>query len=256
MAQIENFGALIPHPNVYVAMAGISEPLVWGAGGYYLHNVEPAFRPVEEKPLIITPNHRSNLDSFALGLGLFWLDEHTKDSPEGPVSPRVLNYLGKESLQKYPVVRNVVNACGVITVERGRGVGLSSEQISDIGRIIANNGTIGLYPEGHRYKGEEDMDDYDINKMKTTFAFLALVHGLAVMPTGIAGPLGRRLPREIYFKPPIIVPKSEHEPRSKQFEADKRELVIATHDQIRDAYLHARNFVHLRAESRQGNARR
>ncbi len=250
MAQIENFEALIPHPKVYAMGAAISEPLLWGAGGYYPHNIEQAFRPVDGKPLIITPNHRSNLDSFALGLTLFWLDEYTANSSEGQLSPRVLNYLGKESLQKYPPVRAVVNAWGVITVERGRGVGLSAEQISRIGQVIANNGTIGIFPEGHRYKGEEDIDDYDINKMKTTFAFLALSHGLPIMPTGIAGPLGRRLPREIYFKPPIIVRKSKYEPRSKQFEADKRELVIEAHSQIKDAYLHARNFVKLRAESR------
>ena len=230
---------LIPHYGLYRFMARISDPVLATLGGYTAHNIE-ALRAVKGQPVIVSPNHRAGIDSFVLGLSVHNLPDLTANSPKGPLPSRPIHFMAKDTLWKYPVIKQVVEGCGAFPVERYKGTGLKNEQIEHIAKLVNNNAVLCIYPEGTRYP--EDVDFVDRAKLKSTVAFLALTHGVPLVPVGIAGSRNlSKLPREVVFGDAIWVPKHE-DIGSAEFKIDKDELMDELHAQINSNYQIARHY--------------
>jgi 1-acyl-sn-glycerol-3-phosphate acyltransferase len=93
--------------------------------------VEGAENVPKEGPCIVAANHINYSDPFFLACAV----------------PRVLHFIGKESLFKKPVMGWVLRKFGAFPVSRGEG------DISAIRRcmaILKGNETLGIFPEGTR----------------------------------------------------------------------------------------------------------
>ncbi len=234
----EQDAAALPSYRAYEVAERVFRPMVERLGGYAAHNAG-LLRPLDNKGYFLAPNHRSNWDSFALGLAMLDLPELTEDSEEGPpLQPRAIRYMAKDTLWRYPGMRNFIEACGTFSVKRGRGTGLDDDKVTHVEKLIEQKAVMGVYPEGHRER--KDIDEVAYSKLKTTIAFLALKYGIPIVPAGVAGPVkGRKLPRTVVFGEPIFVDKTSTEDKA-GLKEEKTELMVVLHGQINQAYKEAR----------------
>jgi 1-acyl-sn-glycerol-3-phosphate acyltransferase len=82
-------------------------------------------------PVILAANHASFIDPFVIGAGVH----------------REINYLARESLFRFPVVRQVLHSWNAVPVDRDGGGGRGLKDILD--RLKAGGGIV-LFPEGTR----------------------------------------------------------------------------------------------------------
>ncbi len=234
----EQDAAALPSLRAYEVADKVFRPMVERLGGYAAHNAG-VLRPLEGEAYFLAPNHRSNWDSFALGLAMLDLPELTADSDDGPpLEPRAIRYMAKDTLWRYPGMRNFIEACGTFSVKRGRGTGLDDDKVTHIEELIQQKAVMGVYPEGHRER--EDLEAVDISKLKTTIAYLALRYGIPIVPVGIAGAVkGRKLPRTVVFGEPIFVEKTSTQDEA-ALKEEKGKLMVVTHGEINQAYQEAR----------------
>ena len=80
-------------------------------------------------PAVLVASHDSLIDPFVLGAA----------------TPRVIHYMAKAELWRYPVLREIVRGFGAFPVRRGRGDGAAVEH----GRAVLRDGElVGMFPQG------------------------------------------------------------------------------------------------------------
>jgi 1-acyl-sn-glycerol-3-phosphate acyltransferase len=148
--------------------------------------------------------------------------------------------MAKDSLWKYPVVKQFIERCGAYPVKRYRGVGLEDDQVGHITDLKDDAAVMCIYPEGTRNRKPEDIEAVQRNKLKTTIGWLALEYGIPIVPVGIAGPVkGRKFPRTLVFGEPIM-PEPVDDMSESEFKLKKYELMDTLHSKMDDAYQTAR----------------
>lgn len=154
-----------------------------------------------EGGVLLVSNHQSVLDPPLVGMG----------------SPRPMNYLARETLFRFPLLRWLISSLDTIPVDReGMGLGGLKESL----RRLKRGEMVLVFPEGTR------TSDGEIGRFRPGFTALAARSGATILPVAIEGafdawPRGRRFPRlgriHVYYGPPI----SPEEVRQR----DQRELL-------------------------------
>jgi 1-acyl-sn-glycerol-3-phosphate acyltransferase len=80
-------------------------------------------------PAVLASSHDSLIDPFVLGVA----------------TPRVIHYMAKAELWRYPVLREILKGFGAFPVRRGRG----DAAAVDYGRaVLAQGELVGMFPQG------------------------------------------------------------------------------------------------------------
>lgn len=118
-------------PRVYRAVVGLTYlPVVLSGAHLEVHGREHV--PPPGTPLVIAANHRSNLDPFMVARAL----------PPG----RFVQFMAKKELF-VPVLGWIISTGGSFPVDRS-GTDLGAVRVAV--RILKNNGTVGIFPQGTR----------------------------------------------------------------------------------------------------------
>ncbi|GIW25646.1 1-acyl-sn-glycerol-3-phosphate acyltransferase [Meiothermus sp.] len=159
--------------------------------------VEGAEKIPKEGPVILASNHMSFLDPVVMGVAC----------------PRVVSYMSRDDVFKYPILRWLLPRLYVIPVSRGSGdLGAIKAAI----RVLKNGMAFGIFPEGRRSRTGF------IEPFKTGTAAIALRTGATIVPAAIIGsdkawPVGKgprlRRPIRVVFGDPIALPpgKTDHQ---------------------------------------------
>jgi 1-acyl-sn-glycerol-3-phosphate acyltransferase len=162
---------------------------------------------------IISPSHRSNLDTPLLGV----------------VTKRRLRYMGKESLWTSRPLGWLLSTLGGFPVRRGAA---DREAIRASVEILRRGEPLVMFPEGTRQTGPK------VEEMRDGPAYLACREGVPIVPVGIAGteaamPKGAKLIRPVKMVfvigeaiPPPVIAEGDRVPRR---------LVRETTEQVREA---------------------
>ncbi|WP_174613616.1 lysophospholipid acyltransferase family protein [Virgibacillus ihumii] len=131
----------------------------------------------KEGPVIICSNHISNLDPPVVGI----------------TSPRDIYFMAKGELFEKPVLGTLLRKIHAFPVRRGMG---DRNALRSGLKILQNNETLGLFPEGTRSRTGK------VGKGLAGAGFFALRSKAAIVPCAIIGPYkpGQRL-TVIYGKP-------------------------------------------------------
>lgn len=130
-------------------------------------------------PFIIVANHASDVDPPLLG----WAAGHRIG--------RIIHFMAKAEMQRWPIFGWLADRSGVFYVRRGAGDRAAQRAALE---LLAAGRPIAVFPEGTR------SPDGRLRAAKPGAALLALRSGVAVVPAGIAGtdrlrPRGERLVR-------------------------------------------------------------
>lgn len=128
-------------------------------------------------PVILASNHASFLDPPLVGSSL----------------PREVNYLGRESLFRFPVVRSILRSVNSVPVNRDGGGGAGLRAILD--RLLIG-GAILLFPEGTR------TPDGKLQRAKSGIGLTVIKSNAAVVPVRVFGTFdalgrNRKVPRRV-----------------------------------------------------------
>lgn len=151
-------GTWVFHPGCVVA--GWFVALV---GGGRIEGLEHVPR---EGTFILVANHCSQADPPILG----WATGHQIG--------RVVHFMAKEEMQRWPVIGWLADRSGVFFVRRGEGDRASQRTALE---ILANGEPIGIFPEGTRSR------DGRMREARPGAALLAIRSGAPIIPVGIAG---------------------------------------------------------------------
>jgi 1-acyl-sn-glycerol-3-phosphate acyltransferase len=149
---------------------------------------------------ILVGNHVSNLDPLIIG------------STAGHRAGRLIHFLSKQELRRWPVIGWLATQSGVYFVRRGEG-DRAAQRLSL--RFLADGEPVGFFPEGHRSK------DGVLHAGHDGAALLAIRAGVPVLPVGISGTGGifpgrSRLPHRSSVKVRIGEPFSlPHQPEGR-----------------------------------------
>ena len=154
------------------AIIGFVARLLWGAG------VEGSEHIPSEGPFILVGNHSSNLDPLILGWAV------------GNRSGRMIHFMAKAEMLRWPVLGWLATQSAVFFVRRGEG-DRSAQRFAL--EALAAGRPIALHPEGTRSR------DGHLKAGKSGAAFLAMRSGAPLLPAGIAGtqkifPGGSKIP--------------------------------------------------------------
>jgi 1-acyl-sn-glycerol-3-phosphate acyltransferase len=162
---------------------------------------------------IISPSHRSNLDTPLLGV----------------VTKRRMRYMGKESLWKSRALGWLLSTLGGFPVRRGAA---DREAIRASVEVLRRGEALVMFPEGTRQTGPK------IEEMRDGPAYLACRQQVPIVPVGLAGteaamPKGSKLIRPVkmvfVIGPPIVPPSIDEGSRV------PRRVVRETTDRLRHA---------------------
>ena len=112
--------------------------------------------------LIIASNHNTNWDVIPMQLSL----------------PRVIFFMGKAELFKFPLVDIVFRNCGAFPVYRGDKDAWAMRHAC---KVLDHEQTLGMFPEGHRSMGK------GLGAAKTGTARFAIESNCPIMPMAIIG---------------------------------------------------------------------
>ncbi|HET6381650.1 MAG TPA: lysophospholipid acyltransferase family protein [candidate division Zixibacteria bacterium] len=134
-------------------------------------------------PLVVVANHASNLDPPFLGS---MLGRHTG---------RVIHFMAKDEMRRWPLVGWLASQAGAFFVRRGSGDRAAQRMALD---LLADGRILALFPEGTRSR------DGVLREGRAGAALLAMRSGAPVLPVGIIGTHrllepGRFLPRRHPF---------------------------------------------------------
>ena len=176
-------------------------------------------RGVENVPLegtlIVASNHVTNWDVIPMQLSL----------------PRVIFFMGKAELFKFPLIDVVFRNCGAFPVHRGEKDAWAMRHAL---KVLVHGQTLGMFPEGHRSKGK------GLALAKTGTARLAIQANCPILPMTIIG-------SDEFFKPfphrtrvivtflPLLFPEPNEDPIAL---TDKLMFTIASElpEEMRGAY--------------------
>ena len=115
---------------------------------------------------LVVANHCSNLDPPFVG----WAVGHR--------TGRIVHFMAKEEMRRWPVVGFLARNAGVFFVRRGRrGSGCPAARP----RLLESGRLVGIFPEGTRSR------DGVLGEARAGAALLAMRTGVPVLPVGIAG---------------------------------------------------------------------
>ncbi len=112
--------------------------------------------------LIVASNHNTNWDVISMQLSL----------------PRVIFFMGKAELFKFPLMDIVFRNCGAFPVNRGEKDAWAMRHAL---KVLEHGQTLGMFPEGHRSKGK------GLGVAKTGTARLAIEANCPILPMAITG---------------------------------------------------------------------
>ncbi len=114
----------------------------------------------EDGPYIICSNHTSNADP------VFLCAATERQQP---------HFMAKKELFKVPIVNKIVAALGAFPVDRkGADVGAIKKTI----RLLGEGKCIGIFPQGHRFKGVDPRD----TEVKSGLGMIAVKAEATVLP--------------------------------------------------------------------------
>lgn len=142
-------------------LAGIVIPILLVLGRYTFRNSE---RVPRTGPVIITPNHYSNIDPLVSAYAV-WR------------TGRVTRFLAKASLFKVPVFGAILRGTGQIPVQRA-GANAGGDSLSAAGKLVEDGLAIIVYPEGTLTR---DPDMWPM-RGKSGAVRLALEHDVPIVP--------------------------------------------------------------------------
>jgi 1-acyl-sn-glycerol-3-phosphate acyltransferase len=132
-------------------------------------------------PMVLAANHRSFMDSIFLAL----------------VTPRPITFIAKAEYWDSWRTAWMFRATGQIPLRRGSPSG-AYQAMESAGKVLAEHGIIGIYPEGTRSR------DGGLHLGNTGAARLAQAHGAPIVPVGLIGTESVQAPEESLphlFKP-------------------------------------------------------
>jgi 1-acyl-sn-glycerol-3-phosphate acyltransferase len=118
---------------------------------------------------LVVANHCSNLDPLFVG----WAVGHR--------TGRLIHFMAKEEMRRWPVIGFLARSAGVFFVRRGEG-DRAAQQLAL--RLLGEGRMIGVFPEGTRSR------DGRLQQGRAGAALLAMRTGIPVLPVGIAGTQG------------------------------------------------------------------
>ncbi|MBN2287489.1 MAG: 1-acyl-sn-glycerol-3-phosphate acyltransferase [Tissierellales bacterium] len=127
-----------------------------------------------DEPLIVCSNHSSMLDPFLVAITF-------KDK---------ISYMGKKELFEKPILKFLLSNVGVFPVDR-KGNPLNA--IKNSIRILNENRTLGIFPEGTRVK------EFDLNMAKAGTGMLVVKSKATVLPLYIEPGFKLFGPINIYY---------------------------------------------------------
>jgi 1-acyl-sn-glycerol-3-phosphate acyltransferase len=142
------------------AVIGFVARLLWGA------RVEGTENIPDGGPFILVANHASNLDPLILGWAI------------GNRTNRLIHFMAKAEMLRWPVLGWLATQSGVFFVRRGEG-DRSAQRFAL--EALAAGRPIALHPEGTRSR------DGHVTAGRSGAAFLAMRSGAPLLPAGIAG---------------------------------------------------------------------
>jgi len=143
--------------------SAISGWLLRVVGGARVEGLEHVPR---EGPFILVANHRSLADPPILGWAV--------GRPVG----RVIHFMAKEEMRRWPIIGWLAERSGVFWVRRGEGD--RSAQRAAL-RLLGEGRPIAIFPEGTRSR------DATLGEAKLGAALLAIRSGAPMLPVGITG---------------------------------------------------------------------
>ncbi len=128
-------------------------------------------------PFILAPVHRSNVD-FAIA---------------GAAVPRVMRFMAKNSVWKYPRIGRFLERMGTFPVDRSRA---DRGALRNCERALAQGDPVVMFPEGRRRDGDEVVD------LLEGPAWVACRNRVPIVPVGLGGtdramPIGAKLIRPV-----------------------------------------------------------
>jgi 1-acyl-sn-glycerol-3-phosphate acyltransferase len=115
---------------------------------------------------LVVANHCSNLDPPALG----WAVGHR--------TGRIIHFMAKEEMRRWPLIGWLARQSGVFFVRRGEGDRGAQRLALD---LLSTGSCMGIFPEGTRSR------DGRMGEARAGAAFMAMRTGVPVLPVGIAG---------------------------------------------------------------------
>lgn len=137
--------------------------LLWLVGPGEVHGLEHVPR---EGAYLLVANHASNLDPPFIGATV------------GHRTGRVIHFMAKNEIRRWPVVGFLAAAAGVIFVRRGEGD--RAAQRLAMGALLGGK-PIGIFPEGTRSRNGQ------LGEAKAGAALLATRSGVPILPVAISG---------------------------------------------------------------------
>jgi 1-acyl-sn-glycerol-3-phosphate acyltransferase len=125
-------------------------------------------------PVVLAPNHFSNMDHFFLGVYI----------------RRKVQFMAKSQLFSNPVLNYIFRVGGVFPVRRGYA---DEEAFKTAHTILARGGCIGMYCEGGRSRTGK------LGEARPGVGRLALESGAPIVPVAIHGSAGVRRWRRLHF---------------------------------------------------------
>jgi 1-acyl-sn-glycerol-3-phosphate acyltransferase len=121
--------------------------------------------PLRE-PFLVVGNHCSNLDPLFVG----WAVGHR--------TGRIVHFMAKEEMRRWPIIGFLARNAGVFFVRRGEGDRAAQRIALD---LLAAGRPIAIFPEGTRSR------DGQLREPRAGAALLAMRTGVPVLPVGLAG---------------------------------------------------------------------
>lgn len=141
----------------------ITSWLLWLFGPGRLEGLENVPR---EGPALVVANHCSNLDPLFVGWAV------------GYRTGRLVHFMAKEEMRRWPVIGFLARSAGVFFVRRGEGDRNAQRIALD---LLADARMVGVFPEGTRSR------DGQLREGRAGAALLAMRTGVPVLPVGLAG---------------------------------------------------------------------
>jgi 1-acyl-sn-glycerol-3-phosphate acyltransferase len=191
----------------------ITRLAMWFLGPLRVHGVEHVPR---EGPFILVSNHISLLDPMIIG------------STAGHLTGRLLHFMAKEEVRRWPVIGWLATQGGVYFVRRGQGDRAAQRLSLD---LLARGEPLAVFPEGTRSR------DGVLSEPRDGAALLAIRSGAPLLPVAITGterlfPRGARLPRR--SKVTVRVGKPFELSRQSAGRIDRQELASGTERIMRE----------------------
>lgn len=188
-------------PNwVYDMVRGILTPI---AVGLYRARAIGTENVPAEGPVLLAPNHFSNMDHFFTGVYL----------------RRKIRFMAKSQLFGAPVLSQIFKYGGVFPVRRGHQ---DEEAFETVHRILENEGCVLVYAEGGRSRTG------GLGEAKPGIGRIALENGIPVVPVAIHGSASVRKWRKmvmpkvtVQFGEPMTFPVVVEPTRDQQLDCSK-----------------------------------